>query len=130
MELWVYQALRHTHLTLVGLSVSLFVTRGLGVLARQAWPMRTVWRRASVWLDSGLLLAGAALWWYARHNPLREPWLAVKLGLLIVYIVLGSFALKRGKTPAVRAACLVAALLCVASMAWIAHTRSPWGGVF
>lgn len=115
------------HVGLVVTSVALFAARGLGVLGRQAWPMRRVWRGLSVWIDVGLLSAGATLWYLLRFNPWHDHWLGAKLVLLVVYIVLGSFALKRARTRSGQLLCLVAALLCVAFMASIALRHSPLG---
>jgi uncharacterized membrane protein SirB2 len=121
---WIYPALLHLHMTLAALSVALFTARGLGVQLKQPWPMQRPWRLSSVGIDVLLLLAGSVLWWWLQHNPMREPWLATKLALLPVYVVLGSLALKRARTPGARKVFFVAALLCVGTMAWIAMTRN------
>jgi uncharacterized membrane protein SirB2 len=115
------------HVALVIASVSLFATRGIGVLARQTWPMRATWRRASVLIDVGLLSAGSTLWYLLQFNPWHDLWLGAKLLLLLVYVVLGSFALKRARTRASKAVCFVAALACVAFMASIALRHHPLG---
>ena len=122
---WLYPALRHLHLACVSASITLFVARGLGVTAQQAWPMRPFWRRLSVAIDTPLLLAGIGLWALLAYHPLQQAWLGAKLVLLVVYIVLGSFALKRGRTRGQRLAFFIAALAVVLSMAGIALTRSP-----
>jgi len=61
----------------------------------------------------------------ARISPLAHPWLATKIGALVVYIVLGSIALKRGRTRAIRAAASAAALATYAYIVGVALTRSP-----
>ena len=122
-----YGLARLVHLLAVSLSAALFAARGLGVLAHAAWPMQARWRWLSVAIDGVLLLAGISLWWLVPHNPLHEPWLAAKLLLLPVYVVLGSLALKRARTAWGRRLCLAAALVCVATLASIARTRQPWG---
>ena len=122
---WLYPALLHLHRTCVTLSVALFIARGVGVALLQAWPMQASWRYVSVAIDVPLLLAGASLWVLLGYHPLQQTWLGVKLVLLVVYIVLGSFALKRGRTRGQRLAFFIAALAVVLSMAGIALTRSP-----
>lgn len=122
-----YPWLRHLHITLVVLSVSVFAVRGLGVLAGQAWPMRDLARGLSPVIDSLLLLAGATLWWLLQLNPWHNHWLGAKLVLLVVYIVLGSFALKRGRTRVQRLLFFVAALAVVALILTSALTRLPLG---
>jgi uncharacterized membrane protein SirB2 len=123
----VYPLARWMHIGLVLASVSLFATRGIGVLALQSWPMRAAWRRASVLIDVGLLSAGVTLWALLQFHPLHDPWLGAKLVLLLVYIALGSLALKRAPTRAAKAGFFLAALACVAFMVSIALRHHPLG---
>ena len=124
---WLYPVLLQLHRACVGASVALFMARGLGVAARQRWPMQSRWRHLSMVIDSLLLSAGASLWALLGYHPLQQTWLGTKLLLLLVYIVLGSFALKRGRTRHQRLAFLVAALAVVFFMVGIAHARHPAG---
>lgn len=124
---WAYPLVLYTHISLVIVSVSLFAARGLAVLTGQSWPMRQVWRGWSVWIDSALLSAGGLLWYMLQFNPWHDHWLGAKLVLLVVYILLGSYALKRAPTRAAKAVCFVAALLCIAFMASIALHHNPLG---
>lgn len=122
-----YPTVRSLHITLVTLSVSLFALRGLGVLAGQAWPMAGWARGLAPVIDSLLLLAGGTLWWLLQLNPTQNHWLLAKLMLLIVYIVLGTLALKRAPTRASKALCFIAALAVVGFMASIAMAHHPLG---
>jgi len=123
----IYPWLLPLHITLVTLSVSLFALRGVGVLAGQAWPMAGWARGLAPVIDSLLLLAGGTLWWLLQLNPTQNHWLLAKLVLLIVYIVLGTLALKRAPTRGSKALCFVAALAVVGFMASIAMARHPLG---
>lgn len=105
-----YSLIKSLHIGLVACSGGLFLARGLGVQLRATWPMRAGVRRLSVWIDVCLLVAGASLWTLLGLNPVRDHWLAAKLGLLLAYIVLGSFALKRGRSQRQRALAFVLAL--------------------
>ena len=60
-------------------------------------------------------------------HPLQQTWLGLKLALLVVYIVLGSFALKRGRTRGQRLVFFIAALAVVLGMVGIALARHPAG---
>jgi uncharacterized membrane protein SirB2 len=93
-----YPAVKALHRLLVGLSLMLFVGRWLGVLMAAPWPMRPVVRRASVGIDTLLVCAGLALWGWGRWTIAGSPWLGTKLALLVVYVLLGSWALKRART--------------------------------
>ena len=69
--------------------------------------------RAASWvIDTGLLSAGALLWATLQINPLVQTWLGAKLVLLLVYIGLGTMALRRAHTPAARLVWTMAALGC------------------
>lgn len=122
-----YGPVRQAHLTAVVLSVLLFTARGAAVLAGQAWPMAAPVRRASVLIDTVLLGCGVTLWAMLGLNPARDAWLGAKLGLLLAYIVLGSFALKRAPTWRAKAAFYVAALACVAFLVSVALAHHPAG---
>lgn len=124
---WLYTATFWTHVSAVTLSIALFAARGAGVLTHHAWPMQANWRRLSVGIDVVLLCAGIGLWTLGQRNPIEEHWLGMKLLLLPVYVVLGSYALKRARTHSARTAFFFAALACVLTMVSIAYTRQPWG---
>lgn len=123
-----YPLALYAHIAFVIASVTLFAARGLGVLGGQTWPMRAVWRGVSVWIDVALLSAGSTLWYLLQFNPWNDHWLGAKLLLLLVYIALGSYALKRAPSRAAKAVFFVAALSCVAFMASIAirHHLLGW----
>lgn len=120
-----YLPVRHLHLSAVGFSLTLFAARGAGVLMGAEWPMRPLHRRASVVVDTVLLGAGVTLWTILGLNPWHQTWLGAKLVLLLVYIVLGSFALKRARGRAAKAGFCVAALACVGAMVAIARAHDP-----
>jgi uncharacterized membrane protein SirB2 len=122
-----YLQIKLAHLGLVACSGGLFAVRGLAVLSRASWPLGGAARRASELIDSLLLLAGASLWAALSLNPLRDHWLGVKLGLLVVYIVLGSFALRYGRTAVQRGLCYVAALAVFGFMVTVARAHHPLG---
>lgn len=122
-----YAALKHAHLALVVLSVVLFALRWVGVLANGRWPLQRRTRVVSMVFDTALLTAGGLLWWQLNINPLQQHWLGAKLVLLGVYIVLGSFALKRARSWVGKLVFGLLALAVVAQMVVIAQTRNPLG---
>mgnify|MGYP003385806892 CR=1 FL=1 len=123
----IYPFTRFAHISLVLVSGALFTLRGLAVLQGQPWAMRPAVRLLSYGIDTALLSAAVLLLVILELNPLLTPWLLTKLGLLLVYIVLGSLALKRARTRPVRLACYLAALLCYGFMLSVALTHSPQG---
>ncbi len=82
-----------------------------------------MWRCAglSYTIDTCLLTAALMLVTILHQYPFVQGWLTTKVLLLIVYVVLGTYALRRARTQAMRIAAFVAALLMflfIASVAW------------
>lgn len=120
-----YPAIKSAHVALALASGTLFALRGLLRAAGTEAGNRRPVPLLSVAIDTGLLVAGVSLIFALKLNPATTPWLAVKLLLLLAYIVLGSLALKRARTPARRGLAFVAALTCFASMYAIARAHDP-----
>ena len=89
--------------------------------------MRANWRWLSVGIDTLLLSAGASLWFVLALNPLQQTWLGAKLMLLVLYIGLGSLALKRAPSLRSKSLALGAAAAIAAIMVGIGWTRHPLG---
>jgi uncharacterized membrane protein SirB2 len=120
-----YLALKHIHLTFVALSGALFLLRGMWMFAGSA-QLQQRWVKVLPHIVDTLLLAsaiGLAIW--SRQYPLQAPWLSAKVAALLVYIVLGSVALKYGRTRQVRTAAFVAALASFAYIVAVALTKNP-----
>src|SRR5678815_5745879 len=105
-----YPQIRLVHIICVIASGSLFALRGTAQLAGAGWSMAAPLRYLSYTIDTVLLTAALMLVTTLRQYPFVHGWLTTKVLLLVVYVVLGSFALKRGATPAVRQGCFFAAL--------------------
>jgi uncharacterized membrane protein SirB2 len=118
-----YLLLKHGHVALAAASVSLFAARVLGVLWQARWPLRPALRATSVAVDTLLVSAGGALWWFLSLHPGRDRWLLLKLVLIVAYIGIGSLAMRRARTRAGQAAAFAAALLLIAAVVALALTR-------
>lgn len=124
-----YPHIKSVHLWCVALSGLLFAMRGIGVLLGARWPMRLPVRLLSYSIDTALLTAALMLVVALPSAVFANGWLAAKLSLLVVYVVLGSFALKRASTRKARVACFVAAVMVFLLMASIARTHDPLGAL-
>lgn len=122
-----YPQIKSVHVAAVIASGSLFLLRGLAVQAKARWPMITPVRILSYCIDVVLLTAALILVTILPSAVYANGWLATKLVLLVIYIGLGTFALKRGRTPAVRRATFAGALLVYATMFSIARTHHQIG---
>ncbi len=74
--------------------------------------------------DTLLLATGLVMVFRLRLYPGQQAWLTAKLVALVVYIVLGMIALKRGKTKIQRAWAWGGALLVFAYILAVANTRA------
>ncbi len=126
MAAWYLQIL-WTHIGCVIASGSLFFTRGCMMLAGLPAANHVALRRISVVVDSLLLAAAIALTIIIHQYPFVQAWLTVKVILLVVYIALGVFALRRGRTRAIRAICFVAALAVFLFIVSVARTHNAFG---
>lgn len=123
-----YLQIRHVHIASVLASGGLFLLRGLGVNVFGAgWPMWAPVRYLSYTVDTVLLTAALMLMTIVRQYPFVHHWLTVKVVLLVVYVVLGSFALKRAKTRRARLGFYLAALLVFAFILSVARAHDPLG---
>jgi uncharacterized membrane protein SirB2 len=122
-----YGPLKAAHIGLISASGLLFAVRGAAVLASQRWAMSTPWRMLSYAIDTLLLTAGVTLWALLSLDPVSSPWLGTKLMLLVLYIVLGSLALKRAPTAAAQRVSYAAALGVYLFMVSVAVAHHPWG---
>ncbi len=120
-----YLALKHLHITCVVLSGLGFCLRGWWMLVESPLRQHRLTRILPHLIDTTLLGSALTMAWLSGQYPFVSDWLTAKFFGLLAYIVLGSFALKRGRTRAIRARCFVLALLAYAYIVGVALTRSP-----
>ncbi|MGQ0585852.1 MAG: SirB2 family protein [Gammaproteobacteria bacterium] len=118
-------SLKLVHLAFATLSVALFALRGVWMLRES--PLREArWTRVVPHVIDTVFLA-TGIWLALRigQYPFVQPWLTAKVFGLVAYIILGSIALKRGPTRAIRATAFVAALAVFAWIVGVARARHP-----
>jgi uncharacterized membrane protein SirB2 len=123
-----YPQIKWVHIACVLASGLLFALRGLLVQLEHAnvaqW---TPLRLLSYSIDTTLLTAALMLLSILPGAMFANGWLTTKLILLVAYVVLGTLALKRGRTPRMRQFCYVAALTTYVFMLGIARMHHPLG---
>lgn len=122
-----YPQIKSVHIAAVMASGLLFFLRGASLHAGMNWAMAAPVRYLTYAIDTTLLTAALMLATMLHQYPFVHGWLTVKVLLLAVYIVLGTFALKRGSTKQVRVACWIAALIVYAFIISVARAHSPAG---
>lgn len=110
------------------------VISGLFFLVRGSWMLMDSAMLQKKWIktlphinDSLLLLCAIGLSVMSQQYPFQQDWLTVKVVALVVYIVLGVIALKKGKTKLIRSIALVAALFAFVFTFSVARTHNPMG---
>jgi len=117
-------ALKALHVGCVIASGAGFAARGALMLAASPL-LQSRWARiAPHVIDTGLLASAVALALVLRLNPLQHTWLLVKIAALVGYIVIGSIALKRGRTRTQRGIAFMLALGLFAYIVGTALTRN------
>lgn len=120
-----YFAIKHVHITAVTLSFALFLLRGVWMLGESAMLERRWVRVVPHVVDTVLLAAGIWLAVMLRQIPGVSEWLTAKIVALVLYIGLGTVALKRGRTRSQRAAAWMAALAVFGYIVAVALTKNP-----
>ena len=120
-----YFLIKHLHMTTAIISIAFFIVRAW-------WSVREVALLQQRWVrilphinDTLLLVLGVMLTIMLSMSPHQHPWLAAKLLGLIVYIVLGTVAIKRGRTPLTRGVTAVAAIAVFFYIYGTAITKNP-----
>lgn len=120
-----YAGLKLTHVGCAAISYVLFVVRGIWMmrgspLLRQPW-VRTV----PHFVDTVLLASAIAMAIISGQYPVAESWLTAKVVALVLYIALGTVALKHGRTKGVRITAWIVAQAVFAYIVAAALTRNP-----
>lgn len=123
-----YSAFKHIHLLTVALSLGLFTLRGIWMLLDSDKLQKRWVKIVPHIIDTLLLVSAIGLMFQISQYPFADSWLTAKLLGLIAYIVLGTIALKRGKTKGTRVIALVAAFGVIAYIVGVAirHNALSW----
>jgi len=123
-----YVAFKHIHLLTVALSLGLFTLRGIWMLLDSDKLQKRWVKIVPHIIDTLLLVSAIGLMFQIHQYPFADGWLTAKLLGLIAYIVLGTIALKRGKTKGTRVIALVAAFAVIAYIVGVAirHNALSW----
>ena len=122
-----YSALKHLHLTTVALTFCLFIVRGVWMLIDSPRLQQRWVRIVPHLIDTALLASAIGLTLILGQYPLADGWLTAKVFGLIVYIILGSIALKYGPTKTIRVVAWLAALMVFGYIVSVALTHTPLG---
>lgn len=102
--------LKTIHLTCAILSISGFLVRGYWMLTGSPLLQAHVTKILPHLVDTILLVSAVWMTIIIQQFPFVNAWLTAKLMALVVYILFGTVALKRGKTKGIRTLSLFGAV--------------------
>jgi len=120
-----YMIVKHSHLTLMLLSVSFLIIRVLASTQNAQW-LQQKWAKIAPHIIDTLLLASAImLMLIIAQYPIADHWLSAKVVALVGYITFGTLAMKGQKRAVTRLLFLLVALAFIAYMITVAVTKHP-----
>jgi uncharacterized membrane protein SirB2 len=120
-----YLALKALHVGCVITSYCLFVLRGVWMVRGSALLQRRWVKIVPHVVDTLLLTSAILLALTIRQYPFVSSWLTAKVIGLVLYIALGTIALKRGRTLTIRVSAWIAAQLVFFYIVAVAVTHTP-----
>ncbi len=111
------------HVTAVSLSLLGFVARGILMMRESPLLQSRTAKIAPHVVDTVLLASAIALVFSTGFYPQEQPWLMGKIVGLVLYILVGTVAIKRGRSKAVRVTAWLLALLVFANIVMMAATH-------
>ena len=121
-----YEILKHSHMTALALSFLLFFVRGYLMMRESPASKHRALTITPHIVNLLLIGTGISLAVVLQLSPGSQPWLAVKLVALIVYIALGILTFKHPKL-AVRKILWLLALVVFAFIISVAQSKNPYG---
>ena len=125
----IFSMLKYVHVAAVIASFALFFLRGLWMMAASGKLAARWVRVVPHFIDTVLLVSAIALAAVTTQYPFVQPWLTAKVLALPVYVVLGTVAIRRGRTRRVRIVAWILALTVFGYIVAVARARVPfpWG---
>lgn len=122
-----YLAIKHLHVTAAALSILFFMIRAYWSVTENGLLQKKFVKIAPHVIDTVLLVC-AILLSMMLGPAAAQPWVLTKIILLVVYIGVGTIAIKRGRTPRSRA---IAAIIAIAVFFYIVgvalkHHPASW----
>ena len=101
--------LKQIHVICVILTFISFSIRGYWMITDSSLLRHRLVRIAPHIIDTVLLLSGISLAVWIYDDFYKYPWLMIKLGGVVLYIILGAIAIRYGNTKTIRISSLILA---------------------
>ncbi|RKZ35571.1 MAG: regulator SirB [Gammaproteobacteria bacterium] len=119
-----YPIIKNIHVSSVVLTFLFFFQRGIWMLQDNSVLQQRWVKILPIFIDTTLLLSGITLIIILHQYPGSQAWLSAKLIALLIYIIIGSIALKRGKTKTIQATAFLLAIATFFYLVSVALTQS------
>ncbi len=119
-----YLTLKNLHIALAVITASGFVLRAWWSVSDSPQRDRRLVRVLPHLIDTLLLASGLGLLWLASMSLTQNPWLGWKIAGLVAYIIIGSIAIRYGRTPGIRLGAAVVASGVFAYIVGVAINKS------
>ncbi|MFQ3231083.1 SirB2 family protein [Reinekea sp.] len=117
-----YIMIKNLHMLSAVLSICFFMLRAFWSV-RESVLLQQKWVKISPHVIDTVLLACAI--YLASYWPLSSMWIWAKVVALMAYIVLGTIAIKRGKTATIRALFAILSILVFGYILGVAIAHNP-----
>ena len=121
-----YLIIKIVHMTCAMLTTLGFALRGYWMVTESSLLQSKPAKILPHIIDTLLLLSAIVLVVMSRQYPFVVGWVTFKVILLVAYIVLGTMALKRGKTRQQRIIYLVASIVTLLVIFAVAGIKPGW----
>ncbi len=122
-----YYMIKHLHVTMVVLSALGFALRGWWMVSGNALLTHRMTRTVPHVVDTLLLGSAIVLATMISQYPFQAPWVTAKVLGLVAYILLGTIALKRGRTRVIRVSAWFAAAMVYTWIVSVAFSKNAAG---
>lgn len=120
-----YEIVKYIHVTAIILSITGFISRVILKLNNSNYQTRYWFKKLPHMVDTVLLGSALTMVYLLNVNPLTTYWIAEKILGLLLYIILGMFALRWGKTILIRKTAAIMAVLVFSYIVYVAHYKTP-----
>jgi uncharacterized membrane protein SirB2 len=119
--------LKFVHVSTVFVSFLLFTLRAYSVFTQNNWHRNPFFRIIPHVNDTLLFVSALGLVVVLKQYPFIEPWLTVKVVLLLVYIILGMALMKVARSNFAKISLFVLSVLCFIYIVGVARAHNPLG---
>ena len=120
----IYTLLKIIHIATAFISIAGFFIRGIWMMQSSSILQHRLTKTLPHINDTILLLSAIALVFIIAQYPGPATWINAKIIALVLYIILGTIALKRGKTIRIRVVSWFLALLTFAYILVVAFSKN------